>query len=86
MNHRAQVDAICVSADVLNTTLPLRRALSVRLQVIEFDAARTFGGLEMAALAQRVADSVDVFLRTSYGACTNGVANSNDFVPPTLAA
>ena len=62
MNHRVQVDAICVSADVLNTTLPLRRVLSVRLQVIEFDVARTFGGLlgEMAALAQRVADSVDV--------------------------
>ena len=51
MNHRVQVDAICVSADVLNTTLPLRRVLSVRLQVIEFDVARTFGGLleEMAA-------------------------------------
>ena len=41
MNHRVQVDAICVSADVLNTTLSLRRVLSVRLQVIEFDVART---------------------------------------------
>ena len=52
MNHRVQVDAICVSADVLNTTLPLHRVLSVRLQVIEFDVARTSGGLlgEMAAL------------------------------------
>ena len=121
MNHRVQVDAICVSADVLNTTLPLRRVLSVRLQVLEFDVARTFGGLlgEMAALAQRVADSLAqcrtiistnagsfargwllwllphfsnferlvnlpmLFLRTSYGLCTNGVANSNDFVPAT---
>ena len=56
------MDAICVSADVLNTTLPLRRVQSVRLQVIELDVARAFRGLlkEMAALAQRVADSVDV--------------------------
>ena len=123
MNHRVQVDAICVSADVLNTTLPLRRVLSVRLQVIEFDVARTFGGLlgkwrhwpresqtpwtcaqcrtiistNAGSFARgwllwllpcfsnfgRLVNLPMLFLRTSYGACANGVANSNDFVPAT---